>query len=223
MERENKKTSRSKANLSENLRLGDEIKNVVIVGATGVGKSTVGYQLSKLLGFGLYDIDQEIERRSGKSIIELFNNDGVDVFRDLESTIVQDLIKIRNHVIVCGAGLLDREENHKIIEKLGVSVWLDSSIPEMVARFLACPDELKVRPKLADILNFDSEEGRRKELQKRLVSLLEKRKSSYQQATISIVCGFSTPSSCAQSIKVALLSQANHLMENVDKPSSLEK
>ena len=54
------------------------------MGATASGKSTVGYQLSRLLGLGYIDLDEWIERKEGKTITEIFEQSGEEYFRELE-------------------------------------------------------------------------------------------------------------------------------------------
>ena len=65
--------------------------NIILVGATASGKSTVGYQLSRLLGLGYIDLDKWIEQKSGKSITQIFEDSGEEYFRSLEKATIKDL------------------------------------------------------------------------------------------------------------------------------------
>ena len=88
-------------------------RNIIIVGATASGKSTVGYQLSRLLGLGFIDLDKWIEQK-GKTITEIFEQSGEQYFRDLEKN-DKELSSIRNHVIVPGAGAIEDEDNWRML------------------------------------------------------------------------------------------------------------
>lgn len=222
MEKNNKFASHASTH-EDRFLLTSHFKNIILVGATGVGKSAVGFQLSKMIGFGLYDTDAQIEKLAQKSILRIFNEDGEEAFRELESTVVGRLSSIRNHVIVCGAGLTDREENRQGLRDLGVSVWLDVAISEVVSRFMAHPEHLETRPMLKNVLQMEGQEERRKALYERLESIFKNRKILYEEAAISVVCGYATPIICAQSIKSALLRRANHPEENVDKAMPVEE
>ena len=68
-----------------------KFRNIIIVGATASGKSTVGYQLSRLLGLGYIDLDEWIERKEGKTITEIFEQSGEEYFRELEKKMIREL------------------------------------------------------------------------------------------------------------------------------------
>ncbi|PXW33749.1 UNVERIFIED_CONTAM: shikimate kinase [Williamsia faeni] len=76
---------------------------VVLIGFMGSGKSTVGQQLARVLGCEWKDSDVEIERRSGRTIPEIFA-DGEEVFRDYERQVVADLLGTVTGVLSLGGG-----------------------------------------------------------------------------------------------------------------------
>jgi shikimate kinase len=81
------------------------IHNLTLIGFMGSGKSSVGRMAAHLLHFTYLDTDQVIEARAGKSITDLFREDGEPCFRDWESRIVQELTRRQKTVISTGGGL----------------------------------------------------------------------------------------------------------------------
>ena len=102
-------------------------KNIYLVGFMGAGKSSVGRRLAVLLGRPFFDADTGIVERSGKSIPELFDNDGVDVFRDVESAVVAELSEKNEVVVALGGGAVLRPENVALLKASGVLVHLSCS------------------------------------------------------------------------------------------------
>ncbi len=179
--------------------------NLVIVGATASGKTTVAYQLSKVLGFGFIDIDQRIAEKAGRSIPEIFAQDGPNRFREIESEILSSLHGILNHVIVAGAGAIESDDNWAHLSKLGPSIWLATPVSEIVHRLIKFPEELAKRPFLAEALSIVSIREREDFLVQRLKELEERRISKYRLADYRVTVGFATADTCAQFIKQLLI------------------
>ena len=85
-------------------------RGVLLIGMPGAGKTTIGRELSKVLKMNFLDMDEFIERSTGKEIKELFAQ-GEEVFRDLESKSCELLSTLKNVVISSGGGIVTREEN----------------------------------------------------------------------------------------------------------------
>lgn len=179
--------------------------NLVIVGATASGKTTVAYQLSKVLGFGFIDIDQRISEKAGRTIPEIFAQDGIDRFREIESEILESLDGILNHVIVAGAGAIESEKNWDMLKRIGPSIWLATPIAEIVHRLMKFPDELAKRPMLSDALQIENPKSREEFLEAKLKELEDRRNSIYSQADHRVTIGFATADTCAQFIKQLLM------------------
>lgn len=98
-----------------------EIRNLALVGFMGVGKSTVGRLLAEELGFAFIDTDEEIERRTGSKIPEIFASAGEAHFRSLESQLIDEMKDWSNTVIATGGGLvvqpgnLERLKEHALV------------------------------------------------------------------------------------------------------------
>ena len=100
------------------------MKNLVLTGFMGTGKSTVGKVLAKKLGYRFIDTDAEIERVEQKSINELFALYGEEGFRDIESREIERISQLKNSVIATGGGAVLRRENIDHLRKNGIVVLL---------------------------------------------------------------------------------------------------
>ena len=100
-------------------------ENTVLIGMPGSGKSAVGRILSEETGRPLADTDRLITERAGKSIPDIFREDGEAAFRDLESGVILDLAKAGGQVISTGGGAVLRPENVTALRQNGRLFWLD--------------------------------------------------------------------------------------------------
>ena len=100
-------------------------KNIVLIGMMGSGKTTVGALLAKRLRRPFVDTDALIEEREGRSIPDIFAQDGEEAFRALEREIAWELSGQSGLVIACGGGLPLREEAISALKESGLVFWLD--------------------------------------------------------------------------------------------------
>lgn len=107
------------------------MKNIVLTGFMGAGKSVVGRKLAERLGLGVVDTDDVIEEESGMEISEIFSRFGETRFRELESEAVQKVASLENSVIVTGGGVVLKAENITTLKKNGSIVYLRAS-PEAI-------------------------------------------------------------------------------------------
>jgi shikimate kinase len=100
--------------------------NIVLIGFMGSGKSTVGRELHRLLGYPLVDMDALIEERAGKPITRIFEEDGEAAFRNLESRLLEELALTLDsgHIIATGGGVVVSPQNRACLRRLGYVVWL---------------------------------------------------------------------------------------------------
>lgn len=119
--------------MSETSRLPE---NIVLIGIMGCGKSTVGRELRQRLGYPLVDMDQEIERKAGRPIGEIFADEGEEYFREMETGVLRELAAAgdRRRIISTGGGVVGREENRRLLRALGYVVWLDAPLPVILER-----------------------------------------------------------------------------------------
>lgn len=105
--------------------------NIILVGFMGSGKSAVGHKLAEKLCLSYLDTDQLIEEAAGLSIKQIFAQKGEQVFRDLETEVLQKLQGSDGHVIATGGGMVLRRENVELLRKLGPLVLLWAG-PEVI-------------------------------------------------------------------------------------------
>ncbi|MCD7753651.1 MAG: shikimate kinase [Clostridiales bacterium] len=105
-------------------------KNLILIGMMGCGKTTTGRRLSRMLGMPLVDTDQEIVRREGRSINDIFAQRGEDYFRALETETLRDLCARGGQIIATGGGLPLREENRALLRESGLIFFLNRSPEE---------------------------------------------------------------------------------------------
>jgi shikimate kinase len=109
------------------------MKNIVLTGFMGTGKTEVGRILSRKLGYALVDADTEIEKEQGMTITEIFKQYGEPKFREIESNVIKRLSETKNAVISTGGGAVLRQENMDNLGKNGVIVCLTAS-PETILK-----------------------------------------------------------------------------------------
>jgi shikimate kinase len=107
---------------------------ISLVGMPGSGKSTVGRQLARQLGWRFIDSDAEIERHIGGSIRAFFEQQGEDAFRDLEQATLANLVRGEATVLATGGGSVLREANRAALRSGGKVVYLRSSPEELFRR-----------------------------------------------------------------------------------------
>lgn len=121
---------------------------IFLIGYRGAGKTTVARLLAQKLGGAWLDADAVLEERAGKSIRQIFADDGETVFRDLESAILRELSGLENHVIATGGGVVLREENRACL-KNGIVAWLKAPAEVLWQRMQQDATTSERRPNLA--------------------------------------------------------------------------
>ena len=104
------------------------MKNIVLTGYMGSGKSTVGKAIAKELSFHYIDVDTIINDRCGMSIEQIFDRFGEEYFRDLETEVIDDISKNKFSVIATGGGAVLREKNIDLLRKNGYIFFLDTPL-----------------------------------------------------------------------------------------------
>lgn len=108
--------------------------SIALVGMPGGGKSTVGRQLARRLGWTFVDADFVIEKRIGTSIREFFDREGEQAFRDIETEVIGDLAGNNRQVIATGGGVVLRSANRQQLREHCQVVYLRSSPEELFRR-----------------------------------------------------------------------------------------
>ncbi|MBU3178722.1 shikimate kinase [Clostridium estertheticum] len=108
------------------------MKNIVLIGMPGCGKSEIGEILAEKIEMDFIDVDVFIESSTSRSITEIFKN-GEDGFRDTESIAVMDLSK-KNHVVIStGGGVIKRYENILNLKRNGIIIYINRPIENIVS------------------------------------------------------------------------------------------
>jgi shikimate kinase len=120
---------------------------IFLIGYRGTGKTSVARELAALLGVKWVDADAVLEVRAGKTIRQIFADDGEPAFRDLESSVLRDLATFGG-VVATGGGVVLRPENREIL-KQGLVVWLTAPAEVIWRRMQADVSTADRRPNLA--------------------------------------------------------------------------
>ncbi len=170
-------------------------RNIVLVGFMASGKSVVGEALSRLAGMPLVDADGEIERRAGRPIRQIFQEDGEAAFRDLERQVIADLCAGAGQVIAAGGGAFVDAGNRDAM-LAGGAVFCLSARPETIL------DRLSQAP--GDGAEATGADGRPMlagdDLGARVESLLAQRAEAYALAHHTIETDELTPEQAARRI-----------------------
>ncbi len=110
------------------------MKNIVLVGFMGTGKTSVGLSLAERLDLTFLDMDDIIVEREGRSIPEIFDKDGEEYFRALERAIVRELAGKDGLVVATGGGVVLNRDNVDDFERTGLLVCLSASPEVILAR-----------------------------------------------------------------------------------------
>lgn len=108
------------------------LSNIVLIGMSGVGKTTVGKALSKKLRMEFIDTDELIEIKTGTTIEDIFSLHGESYFRKLESEVIDELYQRENLIISTGGGIVLNNINIVRLKKRGIILLLESSIGNIV-------------------------------------------------------------------------------------------
>lgn len=181
--------------------------NIVLIGASGSGKSAIGRQIAKLLGLGFLDLDDWIERATGQKIGDIFATQGEDVFRSYESSLLAKLRGIRCHVIAVGGGALQSIESIEMARTIGPLVWIQSSATEISRRLFKRAGEMERRPLLKDLLLEENHEKRKERLRERIQKVMDDRRQWYMRADVVLDGSYVTPEMAAQHLKDILTSE----------------
>ncbi len=162
------------------------MKNLALIGMMGCGKTTVAAELLKLLPDAvLVDVDNEIEKTSGKKISDIFLKFGEAHFRMLENQKIKKIFSDNNQIISLGGGAFENAENRKIIIENSNVVYLKTSAEEIHSRI---KNEFH-RPLLAKNSSVE-----------RISDIMLQRESNYQKADYVIVTDGKEPAEVAKEI-----------------------
>ncbi|WNQ13618.1 shikimate kinase [Paenibacillus aurantius] len=145
--------------------------NIILIGFMGTGKTTLGRRVAERLGWAFVDMDERIEEKEERGIPSIFESQGEDYFRRVETAVLAELAEGTNQVISTGGGCVLREENRRLMAAAGTIVALKASPRTIVDRVRGDAN----RPLLQG------------DLEQRVAGLLEQRKEAYDFADLTLM------------------------------------
>jgi len=148
------------------------MKNIVLTGMMGAGKSTISEKLAqKLAGFIAIDADKVIEYQENLSISKIFAQKGENYFRDLETQVIKKIFTKTNLIVALGGGAFECEENREFLLENGIVIYLEAEPQTLFERIKNSTN----RPLLKEGFGED-----------RIVQILSAREKNYRLAHFSI-------------------------------------
>ncbi|MCI0379082.1 MAG: shikimate kinase [Gemmataceae bacterium] len=123
------------------------MKRIFLIGYRGTGKTTVARLLAEKLGWQWCDADALLEQRHGKTIRQIFAEEGESGFRDKEAALFEELSQLEDHVIATGGGIVLRPENRELLRR-GKVIWLTADAGTIWTRLLQDATTAERRPNL---------------------------------------------------------------------------
>jgi len=120
-------------------------KNIVLVGPMGSGKTTIGRRLAHELNRDFFDTDHEIIDKTGVTIDHIFDIEGEEGFRERESKILENFCQMSNIILATGGGIVILPKNRKILQNVGLVVYLSSSVDQLLRRTAKSKSRLDTR------------------------------------------------------------------------------
>lgn len=145
------------------------MKNVILIGFMGSGKTTIGKIIADKKNMKFIDMDLEIEKMENKKINQIFSENGEKYFREKESSLLKNLCSLKNSVISTGGGIIENEFNIEILKKQSYVIWLDANEDTIENNV---KNEIEKRPKLKEDDN----------LRLSIKNLLNKRYGKYKES-----------------------------------------
>lgn len=159
-------------------------RNVVLIGMPGSGKSSIGKTYAYLTKRNFIDLDRLVEHSMGKSVAQIFADDGEEAFRQAESKCLKKISRYHNCVVAMGGGTVCEENNLNTARQMGFVVYLESPTSVLSTRLFR-EMKTKPRPMFNDVQSAD-------ELAKKLDSLLQVRTEFYEKADHIVRTGFTS-------------------------------
>lgn len=147
---------------------------IILIGLMGAGKTTIGKELSNKLNLKFIDMDDEIEKQSKMSIVDIFEKYGENRFREIESKLLEKIVLEDDIIISTGGGIIKIDNNRKLLKKQGNVVFLNGSIDTLVKNV---SNDIHKRPLLKDS----------KDLYIKIEELLNERYDKYKESSNIII------------------------------------
>jgi len=107
------------------------MKNIYFIGFMGTGKTTVSKMIAERLNKKWVDLDEIIQEKEGRNIVDIFRDSGEEYFRSIEKEVLKEIADSGNFIVSTGGGIVIVDENVDIMKKSGILVTLVAS-PEVI-------------------------------------------------------------------------------------------
>ena len=164
------------------------MKNIVLIGFMGTGKTSTGKLLASRLGYAFVDLDHRIEAENHMTIQEMFAQHGEAYFRSCETTMVKKMAARQQLVISTGGGTVKNPANMEMLRKNGIIVSLTADVDTILQR----TGRRGTRPVLDQ-----QDQGNRRQA---VVELLTERRALYEQADYILDTSRLSPLQVAEAI-----------------------
>ena len=149
---------------------------IFLIGFMGAGKTHWGKQVASRMGLPFHDLDELVVAQEGRSIADIFTENGEEYFRLAEKQMLEELVERQDSMIIsCGGGTPCFFNNIDFMKRHGIVVWLNTHVEVILQRLLR---ERMHRPLLKDIRDED--------LRNHIVRKLNERRMYYEQADVII-------------------------------------
>lgn len=163
---------------------------IALIGLRGTGKTTIGQILAQRFGWKFADADDRVEAEAGKTIAQIFAEDGECVFRLMEAKAIADLCGQKQIVLATGGGAVLLESTRQLLRNNCQVVWLTGDVDQLVNRIENDASTAQRRPSLTDLNRIDE-----------LKMLLDRREPLYREtAHLMIDTTNKTPNDIADEI-----------------------
>ena len=157
------------------------MQSLILIGYRGTGKTTVAQKLASQLALPVFDSDSEIERQAGRSIAEIFAQDGESVFRDLEESVIADILAESTSlasplVLATGGGAILQPKTRQLLRQSGRVIWLTASPDTILQRITNDTASQTMRPSLTSL-----------PMREEIITVLERRKPLYAETAHEII------------------------------------
>ncbi len=176
--------------MAEGIRGRRLARNIILTGFMGSGKTVVGRELARILGWRFTDLDRMIAVRAGMGVAEIFKRRGEPAFRRMEHQSLRALGGMRRYVVAAGGGTPVFPRNRPLLRKAGLVVYLRAGVPILVRRLARS----RGRPLLAPA------RGDRAALRRLIAGLLRKREPAYRTAGVTVNAGAGSPARVAMRV-----------------------
>ena len=153
------------------------LKNIYLIGMIGVGKTSVGKILANKLHWAFVDVNETIEAIYGRSLKEIFLTFGEESFRNMETTILQELSQGEHQVFACNSDSVLDEGKLLTMKHTGVTIWLDAPFQDLLERIEKMKEPSVPEGDTSIVIQ----------------AMIEARKNYYKQADIRMSTDQSTP------------------------------